>query len=416
MHDVRLKGFKKYNRIDEVLPNFLNQISELPSEMISTENSLKRIVSSDILSPVNVPHFSRSAMDGFAIRSEETFGASPSHPKKFQIIGKLSASEISSTGISSEEVIQVATGSPIPPNADAVIKVENTKLLEDQIEIHFPVTPSQNISKIGEDIKEGDLLLSKGHSIRPQDLALLLECSIIEINVAKKPEIAIFPTGSELIPPGSPLEIGKIIETNSYSIAALSESYGATPLRFEIVPDEPELLFEAIEKGKKYDIIVFSGGTSVGEHDLLPSIVEASKNGKIIAHGFSMRPGSPTAIGFVDNIPVFCLPGFPVATMVSFEVFVGPTIRKMLGAKTLDIKPLIYAELTKNIPSELGRHNFIRVSIEIKGNKIYATPTRLKGSAIISSLVRSDGIIEVPENVEGLEKGMIVPVHLFPTW
>ena len=416
MHDIRLKGFKKYNRIDDILPNFLKEVQELPFETILTENSLKRIVASDIISLVNVPHFSRSAMDGFAIRSEATFGASPNHPKTFKIIGKLSACETSSVGISTEDVIQIATGSPIPPNADAVIKLENTKRLENQIEIHFPVTPGQNISKIGEDIEKGELLLSKGHSIRPQDIALLLECSIKELNTIRKPKIAIFPTGSELVHPGSPLEIGRIIETNSYSIAALSEIYGAQPFRFDIVPDDQSLLQKAIEKGKIYDIIVFSGGTSVGEYDLLPSVIRSYKNGKIIAHGFAMRPGSPTAIGFIDSKPIFCLPGFPVATMISFEVFVRPTIRTMIGAKKLDIKPLIYAELSKNIPSELGRRDFVRVSIEIQENKIYATPTRLKGSALISSLVKSDGIIEIPENVEGLEKGMIVPVRLFPIW
>jgi molybdopterin molybdotransferase len=416
MHDIRLKGFKKYNRIDDILPNYLKEIQELPFETILTENSLKRIVASDILSPVNVPHFSRSAMDGFAIRSETTFGASPNSPKIFKLVGKLSACETSSIGISTKDVIQVATGSPIPPNADAVIKLENTKRLENQIEVYFPVTPGQNISKIGEDIEKGDLLLSKGHSIRPQDIPLLLECSINELKVIKKPKVAIFPTGSELVHPGSPPEIGKIIETNSYSIAALSEIYGAQPFRFDIVPDDLILLQKAIEKGKMYDIIVFSGGTSVGEYDLLPSVISSYQNGKMIAHGFAMRPGSPTAIGFIDSKPIFCLPGFPVATMISFEVFVGPTIRTMLGAKKLDIKPLLYAELSKNIPSELGRRDFVRVSLEIQENKIYATPTRLKGSSLISSLVKSDGIVEIPENVEGLEKGMIVPVRLFPIW
>ncbi|NVM30599.1 MAG: molybdopterin molybdotransferase MoeA [Candidatus Helarchaeota archaeon] len=415
MLNVRLKGFKKYHRINVTLLKFLDLIPKLPQEKILTENSLRRIVASDVISQVNVPHFSRSAMDGYAVRSEDTFGSSPHNPKVLKVTEKISAAETSTKQINFKETIQVSTGSPIPKGADAVIKLENIEKIENSIEVHFPVTPGQNISKIGEDVKKGNLLLSKGHSIRPQDIALLLVCGITELSVTKQPRIAIFPTGSELVRPGQTPKIGKVIESNSYSIAALCSLYGGIPTRFDVVPDDPKALLNAIEKGTTFDIITFSGGTSVGEYDLLPSVINSYKEGKIFAHGFAIRPGSPTAIGFVNNIPIFCLPGFPVATMISFSIFVRPTIRVMLGTK-LDPRPFIYAELTKKIPSALGRRDFVRVTIEQKNGRILATPTRLKGSGIISSMVKSDGIIEIPEDVEGLEKGTTVTVRLFPTW
>ncbi|NVM53128.1 MAG: molybdopterin molybdotransferase MoeA [Candidatus Helarchaeota archaeon] len=416
MPDVRLKGFQKYHRINEILPKFLNQISELPKERILTEKSLRRIVATDIISQRNVPHFSRSAMDGFALRSEDTFEASSHNPRQLRVVGKIGAAENSTEVIKSKEAIQVSTGSPIPKGADAVIKLENIKRLEKSIVVHFPVAPGQNISKIGEDVKKGDLLLLKGHFIRPQDIALLLVCGITDLSVTRRPKIAIFPTGSELIAPGTKPEIGKVIESNSYSIAALCEIYGGIPSRFDVVSDNLEALLNAIENGKTFDIIIFSGGTSVGEYDLLPSVINSCKNGKIFAHGFAIRPGSPACIGFIANTPIFCLPGFPVATMISFEIFVRPTIRKMLGAKELDPRPLIQAELTKKIPSALGRRDFVRVTIQKKDSRILTTPTRLKGSGIISSMVKSDGIIEIPEDIEGLEKGTIVAVRQFPTW
>jgi len=412
---LQSRGFKSLTAVSEVINLINSRIRTINTEIIKTEDSFGRIVAQDIKSPVNIPHFSRSAMDGYAVKAEDTFGASIKNPKKLKIVGKIKINEVFDGELSKGKAVQIPTGGPIPTGADAVIKVEDTKRINDEIKIYKALTPFKNVSKIGEDVKKGDLIIEKGTTIRPQEITILLACNILKVNVYRKPKVAIITSGSELIEKGMKPEIGQIIETNSYSCASLCRIYGGEPIRLGIVKDNKESLIKILEKALEYDLIVFTGGSSVGEDDLIPEIVQTHPENEFFIHGIAMRPGSPTAIGFIKNKPVFCLPGFPVATMISFETFVGYTIRKMMNAKNLDPRPVIIARLTRQIPSQLGRRDFVRVRLRFdhNNNEYIAEPIRSSGSGIISSMVRASGILEIPEDLEGLEKDNKVIVKLF---
>ncbi len=413
--DVHSRGFKSLSPVNEVKKNLSTKLTRMPDESINSISALARIVAKDIVSPVDIPHFTRSAMDGFAVKAENTFGVSQRNPKRLKIIDKIDINEISGKKIQDNEVIQIPTGGSIPEGANAVIKLEDTKKINDEIELYFPIAPFKNISKKGEDLKKGDTIISEGSIIRPQEIAILLAANVLKIKVTKKPRVAIIATGSELIEIGNEPKVGQIIETNTYLLSNLCEVYGASPIRLGIVKDDMNSLKIILEKALEYDIIVFTGGSSVGEHDLLPDFIHETQNSEMLVHGIAMRPGSPTAMAIIQEKPVFCLPGFPVAAMTSFEVFVGFTIRKMLGARELDPRPSVQAILTRQIPSELGRRDYVRVMLiydEIRG--IYlAEPLRTAGSGILSSAVRASGILEIPEESEGLEKDTRVTVKIY---
>lgn len=411
MNGIHKHGFKKLSTIDETW-NILYPLIKMSSiEQIESIKALGRFLATDIFSPIDVPHFDRSAMDGYAVIAEDTFGSSPHKPNILKLIDKIEINEISSKEVQKGEAIKVATGSPIPLGANAVVKIEDTKLENEKIEVYIPLTPEKNISKKGEDVKKNDKIIENFHQLRAQDITLLIACGINKIKIFKKPSVAIISTGSELIEAGSTPKIGEIIETNTYSISLFTELYGGIPNRLGIVEDDVDKIRNVLNKALSNEIVVFSGGTSIGEKDLLPQIME--EDGNLLVHGIAMRPGSPTAIAIIKNKPIFCLPGFPVATIVAFEVFVGPTIRLMQGAKILDLRPVIKAILKRAIPSELGRRDFARVKVEKINGEYFATPIRVAGSGIISSLVKADGVVEIPENSEGCDKDEVVNVRLY---
>ncbi|MHA1143582.1 MAG: molybdopterin molybdotransferase MoeA [Candidatus Helarchaeota archaeon] len=404
-------GFRQLVSIQDAWRILETHFKLMPEEIINVDSALRRVVAKDIHSRVNIPHFERSAMDGYAVRAEDTFGCSQTNPARMQIIDQIQIYETSQKEVHSGTAIQVATGSPIPKGANAVIKIEEAEEENGQLEIHFPTVPGKHVMKLGEDVKKGDLLLKKGHALRPQDLTILISSGIIEIPVYKQPRVAIISTGSELIEPGKTPKIGQIIETNSCLIKSYTELYGGVPIKRGIIQDDKDILKNALHSALDADIVVFSGGTSVGERDYLPLILQ--EEGEILFHGVSMRPGSPIAVGKVQDNLIFCLPGFPVSTMIAFEVFTGPTIRKMQGASVTDPRPKVKARLRTAIPSKLGRRDFVRVRIDKSGNILEATSVRIKAAGIISSTTRADGVLEIPENVEGFEKDTEVEISLY---
>jgi molybdopterin molybdotransferase len=388
-----------------------SRTARLPLEEIDVKESLGRIAGSEIRSIVNVPHFNRSAMDGYAVIAADTFGCTQRNPASLRIIGESGMGEPQDLTLTSGEAVEVATGSELPDGATAVVKVENTLRSESSLRVYFPVTPGENISKIGEDIKAGDVLIESGQAIRPQEISLLLACGILRIKVAKKPLVAVIATGNELTEPTAEPVRGKINNVNSHTLSAYVQLYGGTPVNMGIVRDSYEELKTALESAVRCDIVAFTGSTSVGKKDMLPNLV--SSIGEIVFRGVLMRPGGPMAFGFVSSKHVFLLPGFPVAAMITFETFVGPTIRKMMGAKILDPRVQVEAILGSRLPSTLGRRDIARVRLETRDGKLVAIPLRIAGSGIISSMTKADGLIEIPEDVEGLEKGSKVMVKLF---
>jgi molybdenum cofactor synthesis domain-containing protein len=388
-------------------------IHEVSQEEVAVVESLGRVVREEVRSATDIPHFNRSAMDGYAVIARDTFGSTQQKPAKLEIIGESRVGEIPKVIVSSGRAVEIATGSQVPEGADAIIKFENTDRAGNLLKAYFPVTPGENISKVGEDIKKGEVVVDKGQLIRPQDIAVLLVCGVLRIQVAKKPTVAVIATGNELVEPQNTQVPAKVFNINSHSLSSYVALYGGSPMNLGIVGDSFDELKNALGSALQYDLAVFTGSTSVGKRDMLPEIV--SSLGKIVFRGVFMRPGGPTTVGLVNGKHVFLLPGYPVANMIAFETFVGPTIRKMMGANCLDPRCQVTAVLGSRVPSALGRRDYVRVSLQVdaKGEMV-AHPLRSSGSGIISSMTKADGLVEIPEDAEGLERGSKVIVKLFP--
>lgn len=414
MEKLRKIGFSKLTPLEDALEKLFSYIKVNNFEEIEIDKGLNRILADDIVSEMYIPPFDRSAMDGYAVKAEDTFGASPKNPKQIRLVGIIEIGEYSNLKLNMGEAIKISTGAPVPDGCDAVIKIEDTNIKEDLVILYTSIAPGKNISKKGEDIKIGSCVLKSGTDLRAEHLALLTSLGFKKVKVRIKPTISIFSSGDELLEPGTTLQPGKIYNSNTSMIAALVKLYGGVVIRGESVEDDKEVIKKKLfEAAGECQIIIFTGGTSVGTKDYLPEIINES--GMVLTHGIAMRPGSPVLLGLLNKTIIFCLPGTPVAAYVSFLRISGPAIRKILGCSVLDPRIEVAATINKDVPvSSLGILHYLRVKLEKKGNNFVATPIKLKGSGVISSLTSSDGIIEIPPNQEGLIKGDQVIVKLFP--
>ncbi len=391
-----------------------SKIEVNPFEEIEIFKALNRILAVDIISEIDMPPFDRSAMDGYAIKAEDSFGASPKNPKKIKLVGTIEIGEYTKLTVNRNEGIRISTGAPVPEGSDAVIKIEDTEIDKDIISLYTALVPGRNVSKRGEDFMSGTQVLSMGIEIKAEHIALLSSLGFNKVPVRTKPEVSIFSSGDELIEPGESLKPGKIYNSNTSMISALVNLYGGFIVRGESVKDDKESIKnQLIEALKDSQVIIFTGGTSVGTKDYLPEIMKES--GSILTHGIAQRPGTPVLIGYLSNTLVFCLPGTPVAAYVSFLKIAGPAIRKMVGCSVLDPRIEIIAKINNNVPvSSLGFIHYLRVNLERSKEEIIAIPVKLRGSGVISSLTSSDGIVEILPHQEGLKKGDKVIVKLMP--
>ncbi len=414
MERLRKIGFSRLTPLEEVLEKLLSRIQLNPIEEININESLNRILAADIISKIDIPPFNRSAMDGYAIRAEDSFNASPKNPKKIKYVGAIEIGETSTYKLHKDEGIKISTGAPIPEGADTVIKIEDTEIENEIIKLYISLPPGKNVSKKGEDIKLGTQLLNKGTELKAEHIALLSSLGFNKVKVRIKPKISVFSSGDELLEPGTPLQPGKIYNSNTPMISTLINIYGGRVIRGETIKDNKSVIKnKLIEAAEDSQIIIFTGGTSVGTKDYLPEIV--SEAGTILTHGIAQRPGAPVLIGYLNETLIFCLPGTPVAAYISFLNITGLTIRKMLGCSALDPRTEVIATISKDVPvSGLGYLHYLRVTLEKSQEGFTAIPVKLKGSGIISSLTFSDGIVEIPPNQEGLKKGDTVKVKLFP--
>lgn len=414
MNDVKMKGFAELTRIDDALRKFFSEVDveRLPSEDVSTLDCLGRVLAEDVLAPLDVPNFNRAAVDGYAVRAEDTFGASPTSPLVFDVIASSEIGVSSKVSVNSQQAVRIATGAPLPEGADSVVMVEHAeKISEDKIEVYRSVSPGENVSARGEDVKKGEKILSEGLILQPQDLGILAALGMGRVKVVRRPVVAVFSTGNELIELGDGVEIGKVFDSNRPAIMAMVKSLGGEPLDLGIVRDDLETIKAKLVEGLTADMIAVSGATSVGEKDLLPEAVNSLGKPGVIVHGISMRPGRPTALAAVDGKPIILLPGFPVAAMIAFDVFVKPVILEMLGISPEQVgRQTIRARLSRRIPSSLGNMTFVRVSVKKVEGKYVAEPLRTSGSGVISSIVKANGLVIIPENKEGLEEGEEVEI------
>lgn len=390
------------------------------------ENALGRTLAEPVWAKTSSPHYHASAMDGFAVRAAETAGALPSKPVSLQI---------------PDQACYLDTGDPLPPGFDSVIPIENTEALDElenltdairdpaTIRIRASVAPWTHVRALGEDIVATELVLPAGHVLRPADLGAIAAAGHTEIQVARRPRVAILPTGTELVPIGSRLEPGDILEYNSLVMAAQVKAMGGEPTRYPITKDDFDLICQRVqEAAQEHDLILLNAGSSAGAEDFSSKVVE--KLGILMVHGVAVRPGHPVILGTVSRqsetlapyasagaknqksqIPIIGVPGYPVSAALTVEIFVEPLIAKWLGRRPKEL-PTETAQLTRKITSPGGDDDFVRVVVGRVGEKLLAAPLS-RGAGVITSLVRADGLVLLPRGMQGAEAGEQVQVRLY---
>jgi molybdenum cofactor synthesis domain-containing protein len=412
-------GFDRLTRIDVARRLFHHEarIRALPAEIVPTAEALGRILAVDIVAPIDVPSFDRSAVDGYALKAEDTYGTSPSNAVVFPVIGFGEIGRTTPFKVQRQQAVRLVTGAPLPEGADAVVMMEYTKVIgEGKVEVYRSVAPGRNVSARGEDVVTGTRLLSQGVVVRPQDVGILAAMGIEHVEVHRTPIVAVLSTGNELVDLGRQPTTGQVIDSNRPTLIALVRDAGGLPLDVGIARDEDTAIRSRLSEGlEKADLVLVSGGASVGEHDFTPLVVDALGPPGVLVHGVAMRPGKPTALAVVNGKPVILLPGFPVAAMIAFHVFAKPTIMKMRGDPQhllLARQQVVKAKVLRRIPSSLGFQTFARVFVEFRNGEYVAEPMRTSGSGVITSMVRANGLTVIPENREGVEAGEEVVVLL----
>jgi molybdopterin molybdotransferase len=407
---ARLKGFHELTSVDEALDKFLTVIKprKLDTQSVPVKEALGRIVAEDIVARRELPPFHRSAVDGYAVKARDTFEVTQFQPKMLRLARKES--------IVSGEAREVWTGNPLPKGADSAVMLEHTKKTGGRIKVFTPLTPGANVSEKGEDVKKGQVAAESGSRLNPYSAGLLTALGIARVRVVRKPKVAILATGDELTSPDEGLKPHKIVEVNSVILSGMCSEAGAEAFNLGIAKDdEDEITAKILEGVAKADMLITTGGTSVGIHDLVPKAIQGIKPNGIVVHGVAMRPGMPTALAAVHGKPVIVLSGNPVAAAVGFEVFVLPLLRKLLGAKD-GFRAKLKAMLTRRTAGVLGRRVFLRVRVLERDGDFFAEPVAVKGSGIITTLTRANGYVVIPEDREGLRENELVTVQLFSAW
>jgi len=381
------------------------------------EEGLGRICAQDIFSPENLPPYPRSTMDGYAVRARDTFGASEKLPAYLEVSGEVAMGEFPEQGPQPGCCYAIATGGILPPGTDAVIMFEHTiRINDNMVEVIQPVAASANVIAVGEDIAKGEILLSKGHCIRPPDIGLLAGVGLDSISVFRRVRVGIISTGDEIIPYDQHPEPGKIRDTNSASLAAEVRNINAKATFYGIASDNEKNMETLVQQAKAInDVVLLSGSSSVGTRDLGEKVIAKMGSPGILVHGVSVKPGKPVIIARADDTMIFGLPGHPVSAAVAFDLFVRPAIIHFSGVTDSGLPQYrtIKARLMRNLNSASGRTDFIRMKVSIpEGREPEAYPILGKSGAM-STMVKAHGFIEIAEKLQGLKEGEIVEVRLF---
>ncbi len=375
------------------------------TESVRIDDAVNRVLSQDLVAVMNVPPFSRASMDGYAVKAKDTFGAGQFKPKLLKIIGEIHAGEKAIDKIKTGECLQISTGAMMPDGADTVMMVEDTEREGNQVKIFKSVTPGSNIGKMGEDIKAGAIVLKADVLLDAGKVGVLASQGLSRVKVYQKPKIAIIPTGEEVVQAGNKLDSGQLYDINSHTIAALVNASGGTPVKIGIAGDKIEELRASIKEALKNDIVVLSGGSSVGERDLLVDVIEGW--GEILFHGVQVKPGKPTIFALIEGKPLLGMPGYPTSCLINSYLFLAPAIRKMAHLPPRRLET-VKAKLSRSVPGSTGRRQFLTVKlVDDEAVSVF------KESGTITSIANADGYIEIPENIDLLEKGTAVTVTLF---
>ena len=408
-----MRNLKRHVSVDEALKRLFNSLGDagLGYETVLLKEALGRVLADDIHSPMDMPPHHRAAMDGYAVKAEDTSKASSANPVMLKLVGEIAIGSLPKVDVRSGEAVSAATGSYMPAGANAVVMVENAKTEGEMVEVVAPVTPWKNVSRVGEDLSRGQMVLEAGPKLRPQDIGMLSGLGIVEVNVVRKPVVAVISTGDELVRSGEELKPGKTYDVNGLGVASMVADCGAIPLDLGIAIDREDKIREKLEEGvAKADGIIISAGSSVGKNDIVPEIVNHLGHPGVLVHGVAIRPGSPTGLAVVNGKAILILPGYPVAAIVAFHVFGRPLVAKLCKTKP-DPQPKVRAKMKRGVTSERGIANFVRVRLQQEENNFVAEPIH-GGSSVLSSLTSANGLLIIPEERERVEEGEEVEVTL----
>ncbi len=411
-------GRQGLTNVEEALFVLLKGLGDttVESETVPLERCLDCITAEPIVSPENLPTHARSVMDGFAVQAADTFGASQSMPCYLKIAGEIEMGEHPTEPLIRGSCIRISTGGLLPPGSDAVVMLEHTVPVDDtMIEIVKSVGSGTHLIGRGEDIRKNSPALPSGYLLRPQDLGLLAGLGITQMMVYRRPRVGLLSTGDEIVPYTDTPPPGKVRNINSITLASQIQRAGGSVIDYGIVPDQEDCFFPAVQKAvKENDIVMFSGGSSVGARDLGEKVIETLGDPGILVHGVALKPGKPIIIGLTGSTPVFGLPGHPVSAMVCFDLFVRPAIEKISGlrAEHTSPSPSVMARLERNINSAAGRRDLIRVQLRQKDTHWVAHPV-LGKSGSISTLSRAHGYFLIDESSQGITADSDVEVFLY---
>ena len=409
--------------VEQALDKILGYVDVLEAELVPILDCLGQVLAEDVYSTINIPPLDNSAMDGYAVRAEDTRGATEQAPRLLHVIDTVAAGSISEHEVVPGTVVRIMTGAPLPKGADSIVRFEDTDEAQRQgvsgeIGILYEVETGRDIRRAGEDITHGSLVLAKGVVIRPPEIGVLASLGRTEAKVIRRPVVAILATGNELVDMNQPLPRGKIYNSNSYSVAALVKRYGGIPQILGIALDSESSLVASLRKGLDADMLITTGGVSMGDYDVVKDVLV--KQGKIAFWTVRMKPGKPLAFGIINGvndagtvtkIPHLGLPGNPVSSMVTFELFVRPAILKMMDRKDL-VKPSVKAVIRDSVVNNDGRRIFARVVVEERNGQYFASLTGPQGSGILSSMSLANGLAVIPEDRTGVTAGDTVQVMM----
>jgi molybdopterin molybdotransferase len=408
---MRLLEVDTVEQVKEKMDIYFGDIA-IGYEEIEIAKALGRVAYEDVFSQLDIPDFNRSTVDGYAVVSKDTYGASESIPVFLNIIGKVEMGEATSLKESSGQCIYVPTGGMIPEGADGMLMIEYAELIDrGMLAAYSPVAPGENIILIGDDVRSGEKVLSKGRMIRSQDVGVLCAAGISRIKVSKRPRVAVVSTGDEIVDPFGQVRPGQVRDINTYTLSAMVQELGGEVSKSIVVKDDYDLIRNTVDEASKYnDIVVISGGSSVGVKDNTEKVIDSFGEPGVFVHGVAVKPGKPTILGRVRNAAVFGLPGHPVSAVIIFKIFVEELIDRLLGKSKENI--YINAVCSVNLHSSPGKETHQMIELIENEEGFTAKPIHAKSSAI-SQLSKAHGLIRIPVDKEGIIKGEVVKVELF---
>jgi len=412
---VKSALFRKLLSVDEAKSILAKNYAPKPvgTEITSISEAYDRVLADDVVSPYDIPPFDRSTVDGYAVKAADTFGAEENRPVALRLVGKVDIGEAPKVRVQKGALAEIVTGAPIPEGADAVVMIEYTTRRGNSVLIRKAVSAGENVMKAGSDIRKGETMLKKRTVLAPHEIGVLAAIGSSKVQVFKRPKVAIFSTGAEIVDPGKPLTLGKIFDINAHALSAAVAELGGEPLNMGIVQDKEDEMKTALQTAlRTADVVITSGGVSVGPTDIIPKVLDTLGKPGVIVYGIAVRPGKPTTIAVVNSKPIFSLPGHPTSALLIFHLFVRSTLMRIAGHE--EKKPMIVkAVVSERLFPSRGRRTYVTVKLQKdRSGRLVASPATAGLSGAITTLSKADGFTVIHESQQFVEEGAVVDVEL----